>query len=235
MISFIKTVIPENKESYKNPIITFDFDWAHDEILIDTIKIVEEAGINATWFVTHQTPVIENLINNPLFEVGIHPNFNGLMKGDFSNGRTAKEVMDRIFEIVPNAKSVRSHSITQSSLLFQLFQQYGITHDSNDYIPSTSNIELHPWELESGLIKVPYFWTDETSCLPKTISSMYDLKNTHGLKVFNFHPIHIFLNTENLDRYNNTRSIHNFPKELFKNRFKGYGVRDRLYELLDII
>ncbi len=234
MIRSIKTVNPENKESYKKPIITFDFDWAHDDILIDTIRLVEKACINATWFVTHQTSVIDRLIQNPLFEVGIHPNFNGLMEGDFRNGRNSNEVMDKLFEIVPNAKSVRSHSLTQSSRLFQLFQQYGITHDSNDYIPAISRIKLKPWKLESGLIKVPYFWTDETSCLQRKTVSMGDLKNLGGLKVFNFHPIHVFLNTDNLMRYNTTRPIHNSPKELIKNRFKGYGVRNKLYDLINI-
>ena len=232
MVRVIKNITPKNKNSYNYPIITFDFDWANDEILIDTIEIIEKAGINATWFVTHQTPVLDRLIENPLFEVGIHPNFNGLLNTDYSNGRTASEIMDRLFEIVPNARSLRSHSITQSSQLYKLFQQYGITHDSNDYIPSNSDMTLHPWQLESGLIKVPYFWSDETSCLKQSNLSILDLLKRDGLKVFNFHPIHIFLNTEDLNRYQNTRIIHKSPKELIKKRYKGYGVRNKLFEII---
>ncbi|MFL2983117.1 MAG: hypothetical protein ACJZ12_01840 [Candidatus Neomarinimicrobiota bacterium] len=232
MARVIKNITPKNKNSYNNPIITFDFDWAHDDILTDTIEIIEKTGINATWFVTHKTPVLDRLIENPLFEVGIHPNFNGLLNTDYSNGRTAKEIMDRLFEIVPNARSLRSHSLTQSSQLYKLFQQYGITHDSNDYLPSNSGMTLHPWELESGLIKVPYFWSDETSCLKQSDLSILDLLKCDGLKVFNFHPVHIFLNTEHLNRYENTRIIHKSPKELIKERYRGYGVRNKLFEII---
>lgn len=55
-----------------------------------------------------------------------------------------------------------------------------------------------------------------------------------GVKVFDFHPIHIFLNTESLDRYERTRPYHQNPSELIKHRYKGYGTRNRLIELLEL-
>jgi len=56
--------------------------------------------------------------------------------------------------------------------------------------------------------------------------------NRPGLKVFDFHPIHVFLNTELLDRYDRTRHLHQKPGELIKHRFDGEGIRIRLLELL---
>ena len=55
-----------------------------------------------------------------------------------------------------------------------------------------------------------------------------------GLKVFDFHPIHVFLNTESLERYERTRALHHNPKELIKHRYEGYGTRNRLIELLEL-
>ena len=47
--------------------LTFDIDWATDEVLSDTIDLVEAAQVCATWFVTHDTPVLARLRDNPAF------------------------------------------------------------------------------------------------------------------------------------------------------------------------
>ena len=53
-----------------------------------------------------------------------------------------------------------------------------------------------------------------------------------GLKVFDFHPIHVYLNTEDLSRYEQTRSLHHNPAELIKHRFAGTGTRTALEFIL---
>ena len=117
--------------------LTFDIDWACDEVLADTIDLVEQADIYATWFVTHDTPLLKRLRDNPKFELGIHPNFNNILAGrpDPANGMSAEETVDRLLSLVPEAKSVRSHSMTQSSVLLKLFLDKGLTHDCNHFIP----------------------------------------------------------------------------------------------------
>ena len=55
--------------------LSFDIDWAHDEVLADTIKIVRDAGIASTWFVTHNSPLVQELRGLNGAELGIHPNF----------------------------------------------------------------------------------------------------------------------------------------------------------------
>lgn len=235
MNAIISTIFPDNNRSYCRPIISFDVDWAHDDVLADVIDLVERAGVNAVWFVTHASALLNRLKSNPLFEVGIHPNFNGLHDGDARNGRTATEVVDRLLGLVPEAKSVRSHSVTQSSRLSQLFLSRGLTHDANDYIPASSGLTLHPWRLESGLIKVPFFWSDELACFKDTPLGMSDLVSREGLKVFDFHPIHVFLNTEHLNRYECTRHLHQKPAELVNHRYDGEGTRTHLIDLLRLV
>ncbi|MBK7450428.1 MAG: hypothetical protein IPJ47_13810, partial [Anaerolineales bacterium] len=102
--------------------MTFDIDWAHDDVLNDTIDLVEEANIAATWFVTHETPLLSRLRANSKFELGLHPNFNFLLEGDIRNGKNCHEVIDRMYAIVPEAVSARSHSMTQNSGILELFK-----------------------------------------------------------------------------------------------------------------
>lgn len=88
----ISSIDIDNESSWWDAIfLTFDIDWAHDDVLNDTIDLVEDAGVAATWFVTHDTPVLDKLRANSKFELGIHPNFNFLLEGDDRNGSNARE------------------------------------------------------------------------------------------------------------------------------------------------
>ena len=218
----------------KKVYLTIDIDWAHDDILADTIQIVEKAGVCATWFVTHETHVLSSLRSNPRFELGIHPNFNFLLQGDARMGATAEEVIEGILEVVPEAKSVRSHSMTQSSVLLDLFKEKGLTHDCNHFIPHEVGLRLRPWKFWNGLTRVPYFWEDDVAFINKENTPFKRLVGCSGIRVFNFHPIHVFLNTESMDRYERTRDIHKCPKKLIDHRGdSSQGGRYRLCELLE--
>lgn len=231
--------VSDNQELDHRSALTFDIDWAHDEILSDTIELVGKYGVPATWFVTHDTPLLTMLRKSKDFEVGLHPNFNFLLNGDNSAGNSAKHVMEFLIEVVPEAKSVRSHSMTQSSHLLDVFGDLGLTHDVNQFVPYRHGSPLRPWLSWNGICRVPYCWEDDVHVLysargvrqlsPKQIAS----RSGGGLKVFDFHPIHVFLNTENLYRYERTRHLHRNPKELLGHRYEGYGTRSRLIELLE--
>ncbi len=231
----ISLIDPKIKSSWNDKIfITIDIDWAVDEIILDTIKLIEDADIHATWFVTHKTEVLDRIRSNEKFELGIHPNFNFLLNGEKKAGANCEQVLDRILEIVPEAKSVRSHSMTQNTYLLNLFVEKKLRYDCNHFIPEQANVKIKPWTLWNELIRVPYFWEDDISCLYKKNSPMHKLVRRDGLRVFDFHPIHIFLNTENLQRYERTREIHNNPKELIKYRYGGIGVRNKLIDLIEL-
>ena len=233
MFGNLSEIIPHNPETWQSRrFMTFDIDWCHDEVLEDTIELVEKANIAATWFITHHTSCIERLRANPKFELGIHPNFNDLLQGDFRNGKTAEEVVDRLLEIVPEAKSVRSHSMTQSSRLLDLFANKGLTHDANHFIPLQAGISLKPYIHWNGMIKVPYCWEDDVAIIYEDFEPSQALSS---LMVFDFHPIHVFLNTEQMDRYERTRHEHGNPSKLKGYRFDGVGSRDYLQQLMGLI
>jgi hypothetical protein len=235
LFSNIRDINLSKKNSWsENVFLTFDIDWASDDVLLDTIELVERADVAATWFVTHQTPLLDRLRGNPKFELGIHPNFNFLLDGDPRAGKTAAEVIERMMRVVPEAKSVRSHSMAQTSRILDLFVDHGLIYDCNHFIPEQSEIVLKPWRHWNGMIKVPYFWEDDISIVYKHGTSIGSLADAVGLKTFDFHPIHVFLNTEKLDRYERTRPLHTLARELVEHRFQGQGTRGCLKTLLGL-
>ena len=234
LLSEIKLDDPETFED--KIFLTLDVDWAHDEVFADSIEFLRELGAKATWFVTHETSVLDDIKDDPDFELGIHPNFNPLLDGSSQGAKNAEEVIDGVLKIVPEAKSVRSHSMSQNFRLLDLFSDRGLTHDSNDFIPEQSGMELLPYPHWTGLLRVPFFWEDNVQCMYRHNTPIRDLVCRKGLKIFNFHPIHVFLNTEKLSRYEDSRSQHYKPELLINLRSSSAnGSREQLRQLIKIV
>ena len=221
--------------NYKNSIfLTFDIDWAHDDVIRDTIEILNSENVRATFFVTHNCVILDELRQNENFELGIHPNFNPSLTAE-SGSETFTQVIDRVMQIVPEAKSVRSHSLVQSSRILDYFASCGLKIDANLYIPINSGIICRPFAIWNNILRVPHFWEDDLHLLGTNnknneISSYFSYD---GIKVFDFHPIHVYLNTENIDRYESARPYYHDTNELLK--LRNNGVSGTRQFLLDII
>jgi hypothetical protein len=236
----IASVNPGDESTWRGRVfLTFDLDWAHDEVIHDAIDLVEAADVPATWFVTHECSALERLRENPKFELGVHPNFNTLLDGGSPRKGGVKRILEEILNIVPEARCIRSHSMTQSSGLLAAFAAAGLTHDANHFIPASVGLDLRPWKLWNGMTRVPYFWEDDIFCIYEESQQEPDVVDAvsrgDGIKVFDMHPIHTFLNTEQIDRYERTRRIHQAPRKLITQRFEGYGTRNRLLDLLSLM
>ena len=226
----IQRIDPEDTGTFFGTIfLTLDIDWAHDEVIADALRLIEERNVPATWFATHQTDLLERIRGNDAMELGIHPNFNPLLSGDNRNG-DAEEIVDGLLSIVPEAKSVRTHSLVQSTRLTNMYAGKGLTHESNIRIVSGSGIKVRPFIHPSGLVMCPYQWGDYNDLGDKISECL----TNDQLFIVDFHPIHVFLNTEDLSRYERTRHIHHEPDKLIKHRFEGEGVRTRLLEVLEL-
>ena len=233
MIGFsnISDIKPHVSETWNRKVfLTFDIDWAHDDIIEDCYKLVSSYSINTTWFVTHKCKFLEVLQNDNNVELGVHPNFNDLL---FNGERkSSSEIMEEILAVVPNPYSVRSHSLTQNERLIDLFREFGLTHISNFFVPHCSNIETAPFYLWDKMIMIPHFWQDNVS-IKMNSSFPFGSNFVSRFQVYNFHPIHVFLNTRNLGVYEKTRPIHHKPNELIRYRQDGDGVRSQLVKLLE--
>jgi hypothetical protein len=216
--------------------LTFDIDWASDFVLSDTINLLETYDVKATFFATHETPILETIRKNPNFEIGIHPNFDDLLLTSEHRLDNATDRLREILKIVPEAQSMRSHSTTNSSRILEIASDFGIKFDCNYLIPYQSNIVVTPWRLWNKLVRAPYIYEDDVSMLyglPE--QSMKMVTERQGLRVFNFHPIHVYLNSKTLGNYDTSRSVQRDEKKLRLFKEEGRGTREKLTELLTFI
>ena len=210
--------------------ITSDIDWAPDEVIQDTVDLFQKYNVKCTLFCTHDTNVIKKS-NRDLFEIAIHPNFNNTLNG--SSNKRPDEIIEEIFKIYPEAEGVRSHSLTNSTPLLNLFSKVGFKYVSNTLIPYSNNIEIT--KLWNNMVSIPINWEDDVHMMYENSFENSKLQiNQNNLNVFNFHPIHVYLNTEKISDYENAKRFYNAPKKLKEHvNTKTIGTRDFLINLLE--
>lgn len=211
--------------------LTIDVDWAADAVLADTLQLLTDYDVNATIFATHKTHLLEGLPKK--IEVAIHPNFNDLLLG--KGGNFQKEI-DELMTQFPSAKGVRSHSLVQSSHILNYFVRVGLAYDSNLFLPYQNSPPFHHF---NGFVRIPYNWEDDYHY---SIGRSFDavglnLEDHQRWNILNFHPIHLFLNTENQDRYNLSKPFHQDVNKLgeYCNRTNVPGTRDCLKMFLEYL
>jgi hypothetical protein len=184
-----------------NIVLTFDLDWAPDLVVDAVAEELVRHGIRATWFATHPSPALDRLREErDLFEIGIHPNF---FPGS-THGDTVAAVLRHCMEMVPEARSVRTHGLYQSSrLLNQIMSTTPIRRDASLFLPEMAH--LHPveyWWGGNSMTRVPTYWADDFEL--QRDRPRFDIERflrVAGLKVLAFHPMHIFLNSCEPSRY----------------------------------
>jgi len=190
-------------------LITIDIDWASDEIVDHVSSILLGKKVKATWFITHDSPSIRRLADYPeTFELGLHPNF----RTDSSQGSSVDQVMRFLRKILPHSGLIRTHGLIQSSaLLAELTNHFGMTVDLSLFLYNTPLItphELHYTEEKRSLLRIPYFWEDDHEFKAPTPCWSFSSERYHcrGLKVFDFHPIHVVLNSKDDKTYSIVKS-----------------------------
>ena len=181
------------------PILTFDVDWAPDYMIDFVAELLLEAKVRSTWFVTHRSPAIDRLRKHPqLFELGIHPNF---LPGS-SHGDTPKEVLETCLAMTPEAQSLRTHSLVQSTpLLCEVMQSTGLTIDASLFLPGQTKVEPFRFEWAGhSLLRVPFHWEDDHEMAAAAPRWTLPRGRSTG-EVFNFHPIHVYLNSGDMKAY----------------------------------
>jgi len=187
--------------------ITLDIDWAPDHVIDDVAARLIAAGVRATWFVTHASPAVDRLRLHPgLFELGIHPNF---LAGS-TQGNTPAEILAHCMRLVPDAQSMRTHCLIQSTpLYFDVAEHTPIRNDVSLYLPGHPGLQATTFELPGGtLTRLPFWWEDDYEMLRRVPD--WDLVSRtepgDGLRILNFHPVHIALNSATLDPYRALKS-----------------------------
>jgi len=186
------------------PILTFDVDWAPDFMIDFVAKILLRAGVRSTWFVTHESEAIDRLRRNPQhFELGVHPNF---LPGS-SHGESPKQVLDKCLAMVPEAQSFRTHSLVQSTpLLCEIMASTPLTIDASLFLPGQSYVQPFRFEWDGhSMLRVPFHWEDDHEMASAAPHWSLGARQAKG-EVFNFHPIHIYLNSVDMKAYGSLKA-----------------------------
>ncbi len=216
-------------------LITFDVDWAPDFVLEDVAEILNENEIKSTWFFTHKSDVIKKFSKYKNFELGIHPNF----LPNSTQGSNPKKILTNLKKIIPKAVSIRTHSLYQSTPILSMYKNFGLKNDVSLFLFKTKNIEPH-FNPALDLYRIPYFWEDDCEMYYKRPKwSIRETNRIPGLKIYNFHPIHVSLNSKSLNNYHrlkNKKGLCSIDKNTIKNYVdSGKGTRTFLLELINSI
>jgi len=208
---------------------TCDIDWAPEEVIADTLNIFETFGVKCTMFSTHHSLELTKA-SRQLFEIGIHPNFHPLLRG--GSNISYDDILDEILDIHPEAVGVRTHTMMQSIPLLQKFADKKMLYEANTFMPYQYGLKA--FKLWNNLVRIPFNWEDDVHWAYGYSFEDAGMEiDTDELVIFDFHPIHIYLNTENKYRYNEAKNYLNDPKKLLDYRNSEVpGTRDLLMNLL---
>jgi hypothetical protein len=179
--------------------ITLDLDWAPNFVIYDIVNRLLRYKIKATFFVTHLCPIISLIGEYPdQFELGIHPNF----RPDSTQGTTVKEILDYCMYLVPDAVSMRTHSLVQSTPIFkEVMDNTPIKYDVSLFLDRCTHLQPTKFQLgKNYLTRYPYYWEDDIE-MGKPGNVSLSLYPVDGLKIYDFHPLYIYLNCNDFSNY----------------------------------
>lgn len=220
-------------------LLSFDTDWAPDFVIEKIINILIKNRIKSTWFITHNSPMIDKIKKNTeLFEIGLHPNFYPCS----DHGNTEEKILTNIQKLYPNATSIRTHGLYQNSRLFNKILDIlpNIKVDVSLYLPQLKQIEAFDLYITSlkKLKRIPFVWEDDMEFLKSQNWSLNKFKKNKGITILNFHPIHVYLNSSNSKNYNEIkkkyRIISEVPEKFLKQFIsKNEGSRSMFDECIE--
>lgn len=178
------------------PTVTLDVDWAPDFMIDYVSDLLTEQNIHATWFITHDSPSIQKLSENELFEIGLHPNF----EKNSTQGKDPHSILKNLLSIAPDSKSVRTHRLFQSTPILKILPEYGIQNECTLLLEHNYNLQPF-FSKHLNLYRFPYFWEDDVTMSYPFNWNECEFENSSSLQIFNFHPIHIYLNSKTMENY----------------------------------
>ncbi len=215
--------------------LTSDVDWACEHVVADMLKLVSSFDIRPTVFATHPSAVLREYEAKGKIELGIHPNF---LPGS-THGQDVVSVIDHSCGLFREAKCFRSHMFVDSYIIAKELFRRGFRYDSN--LCLYMQPELVPLRHESGLLRFPVFWEDDVHARRSPgiwdADALLEEFLTPGLKILNFHPIHVALNTSDDAYYakvkDRTRTLD--EQSLGELRCARKGTRTFLCRLLELL
>ena len=182
--------------------LTFDVDWAPESSLALVSEILANSKIRATFLATHDSDIIQDLKRDG-HEIGIHPNF---LPGT-TQGTSPLSIVSNLLDLFPEAKVMRTHSLFQSSpLLYEIFGNFPqLKLDLSLSTHRFPHVGSFVWNYqEVSFNRINYNWEDDVAFYDEGFD--WSKSSPPGpLSIYNFHPIHVHLNSHDLVGYNSLK------------------------------
>ncbi len=182
--------------------LSFDTDWVPQFVLDYTFDILSVYNMPATFFCTGPY----DFPSSSLFEKALHPNY----LPHSTHGSSNIACLAHVKAFYPEAIGHRSHCYYWHSGLEALLVEQAISYDSSCILPFHANLEPHFFY---GIKRIPVWCGDNLLMRMFPESKKFNPPNINkpGLKVLNFHPIHIYLNSNNLSAVKALQSSFSLP------------------------
>lgn len=204
--------------------ITLDLEWAPSPVIADTLELLDAYGVRATLFSTH-----DDGFDVTGHERALHPNF-------LREGQTEREALAEVAELYTEATGLRSHSLYVHSPLRSLYDEFGLAYESNYMMYRVPGIS--PFGMLPDVVQFPVYFMDDEWFRRESqgVPTAEELLHPEGLKVFDFHPPHIFYNTPSMEYYTEHKEEYwSESPDIDGIRYDGDGVRDVFVDLLEYL
>lgn len=172
-------------------ILSLDWDWFPQALAGDVLGLLDEAGVAATLFMTDQP----RLDLPERHEIALHP-----------FARTLEDLPERIAALqaqYPGARGVRTHRLLGGGPAYAAFDAAGLAYCSLYMLLGQPH--LAPLRLPFDIVEFPIFYSDIAQIyeadLGRATTQPARLLDVPGMKVFAFHPVHIYLNCTRTEDY----------------------------------
>lgn len=221
-----------NYDAKETIFLSFDIDWVPDYMLQFTADLVSH--LDVSFMHTHASPVCAKIVEH--FPSGIHPN----IQKNSDQGETIDDSIKFLSNLGVSFETCRFHVLNYGYPDLIKLSERGTKLDSSNILFNGKNI-IPTYHHDLDMILAPYFWEDGIYLRGKDLRGSQNIIDweTPGLKIFDFHPLDIYLNTSSMNQRNifkqSVRKLQDTEEKFsrpFINNTANFGSRDILLDLI---
>lgn len=211
--------------------LTFDTDWCPELLVEHTLNLAKPVDGQLTFFCTGVYATLKREAER--VELALHPNFH-------QGGEDPDDTLTKLSSQLPEAVGLRGHSCADSHRILALLRKHRLRYTSNTAPLFAEGLRPHehPW----GGHELPIYYMDNLDFLrldhwdgavafaPEVIECAV---KQPGLFVFDFHPVHLTLNTPSQGYYEANKHRYQDAPALLERTHAGRGTRTFFIELVD--
>lgn len=175
-----------NLDGFADAALTCDIDWAPEYAIEHVANKAAEFGLALTLFSTHESDFCKSPPEH--CEIGLHPDYTRPERTPFD------EVLPRLKALYPDAVGMRAHTNLFGQRTAEAAAACGLEYDISYLLWNKPFCQV--FRDYSGIARFTYHWEDGTHWYMNRPLNWDGIEmDSPGLKIFNIHPISIYLNS----------------------------------------